>query len=89
MRADPAKLEIARANLHRLIERGVGGGIRNRYLAHWNRLFNTADTARILAELEREDEWGDALRQADPFTGILPPETRERIFDTYCNGPNL
>ena len=55
----------------------------HRYLAHWNRLFNTADTARILAELEREDEWGDALRQADPFTGILPPETRDRIFDAY------
>lgn len=56
IRADPPKPEIVRANLQRLIERGVGGGIRNRYIAHWKRLFDTADANRILAELVRDDE---------------------------------
>lgn len=83
VRADPRKLEIAAANLQRLIDQGIGGGLRNRYIFRWKQIFDTSDADFILGELTRDDETGAALRQADPFTGILPAEHRNRIIEAY------
>ncbi len=83
VRANPHLLEVAAARLRRYIEQGVGGGLRNKYIRRWKRIFDMGNSESILGELTRDDEAGAALRQADPFTGILPAERRDRIIEAY------
>lgn len=83
LRADPAGWEVIRGNLRRIIEQDICGGLSNGYVRRWKAILDTGDPEFILGELTRDDETGAALRQADPFTRILPQETRNRIMESY------
>jgi hypothetical protein len=82
LRADPALLEIAHANLARWIAQG---GRSQPYWTRWQELL--ALPLEVLLNLIVDDsETMKALRQCTPFAGILTPRERWQIYDSFAAG---
>jgi hypothetical protein len=79
LRADPALLAVARDNLDRWSkERGRS----QPYLDVWREILNRP-IEEVLALMVEESEKMTALRQANPFAGILTPRERWAIYDRF------
>ncbi|MFN0168613.1 MAG: hypothetical protein ACKV22_19485 [Bryobacteraceae bacterium] len=80
--ANPALLDIARANLDRW---SLAGGRSQPYWDVWREILNRP-LAEIVDLLGEESERMDALRQAAPFAGVLEPAERWAIFEKFALG---
>ena len=76
--ADPALLELARANLERWSARGGCAALRE-----WKRILATVSLPDLLALLRSPSEEAARLRQSSPFAGVLTPAERQAILDRY------
>jgi hypothetical protein len=76
--ADPALLDLARANLGRWLSGRPIAALRE-----WQELLETASLQEILTILRSSDERSARLRQSSPFAGALTPMERQRILDLY------
>jgi hypothetical protein len=78
IRKNPALLEVARKNLERWIQ---DGGMRS-YWSEWKIiLYSPLD--EILSFLISNDERAKRLRQSSPFCGILTPQERWKIYESF------
>lgn len=81
---DPRLLEIPRANLRKLEEllsreaRRPPG-----WLLEWKRILEEMAPDELAAFLVSPDEKATRLRQSSPFSGILTPRERWKIYETF------
>jgi hypothetical protein len=75
LRAHPERLDEARARVRRWLERG---DVARPCAEAWDRVLAVLeDVCRFLVD---EGERARALRQATPFSGVVDPRTRWRIW---------
>lgn len=79
VRANPALLEEARANLRRA---RATEGSPSLTLAEWGEILD-GDPERVAEFLEDRSERATRLRQSSPFAGILTEEERTAIYESY------
>jgi hypothetical protein len=78
IRENPALLDIARENLERWISKqGV-----TRFWCEWKKILNNSPEAIVdfLVSPEEKAIW---LRQSSPFCGILTPQERWKIYESF------
>jgi hypothetical protein len=80
LRADPALLGVAYDNLDRWSQQK---GRSQPYLDAWREILNRP-LEEILALMVEESERMTAMRQANPFAGILTPRERWAIYDQFA-----
>jgi hypothetical protein len=80
LRADPSLLAIARENLDRWSQRQ---GRSQPYLDAWRELLN-GPLEELLALMVEDSEKMTAMRQSNPFPGILTPRERWAIYDDFA-----
>ena len=73
LRADPALLEQAKANLLRWLARNSDVPSLRRCYEEWLQILNEWPLDRILDLLETNSEIARRLRQNSPFVGMLSP----------------
>jgi hypothetical protein len=79
LRADPSLLAIARENLDRwLTQRGSS----QPYWDAWREILKRP-LEEVLSLMVEESEKMTALRQSNPFPGILTPRERWAIYDQF------
>jgi hypothetical protein len=76
--ANPALLNLARANLARWMESQPADVLRE-----WRQLLDETPLPQVLALLRSDDERAVRLRQSSPFAGVLTPEERQSILDRH------
>jgi hypothetical protein len=76
--ANPALLNLARANLARWMESQPADVLRE-----WRQLLDETPLPQLLALLRSDDERAVRLRQSSPFAGVLTPEERQSILDRH------
>lgn len=76
--ADPAVLSVASARLERLRHANPHGRI---YHDRWQELIS-GPRVRLLRALTEDSESADALRKESPFTILVPPAERRRVFES-------
>jgi hypothetical protein len=82
LRADPSLLAVAHDNLDRWAkERGRS----QPYLDAWREILNRP-IEEVLVLMVEESEKMTAMRQANPFAGILTPRERWAIYDRFPSG---
>lgn len=69
-------LRIAREN----VARWQASGGPQPYYEEWDELLRTKSVSELIALVTAENEEGQRLRQATPFTGVLSTEERDAIF---------
>jgi hypothetical protein len=79
LRANPALLDDARANLRRAQETE---GRPSLTLAEWAHILS-GDAAQVAEFLENPSERARRLRQSSPFAGILSEAERTAIYESY------
>ena len=79
VRANPALLDEARANLRRAQEKE---GSPSLALAEWENILS-GDAAQVAEFLENRSERATRLRQSSPFAGILTEAERNAIYESY------
>lgn len=80
LRGDPARLEIARDNLHRW---SAAEGRSQPYWDAWRGLLDLP-LEELLERLVEESEHMTAMRQATPFAGVLTPHERWAVYDRFA-----
>ena len=80
LRADPSLLAIARDNLDRWSQQG---GPSQPYRDRWREILRRP-LEEVLALMVEESERMTAMRQANPFAGILTPRERWAIYDEFA-----
>lgn len=80
IRRNPALLAIPKNNIKRWLSQGHGDT--NSALYEWQKILRKP-LDKILAILTTDDEEGCRLRQSSPFTGVLTPKERTKIFQKY------
>ena len=80
LRADPSLLAIAWENLDRWSK---NAGRSQPYLDAWRAILQRP-LAETLALMVEESETMTAMRQANPFAGILTPRERWAIYDRFA-----
>jgi hypothetical protein len=84
LRADPSLLAVARENLARWSK---ANGSSQPYWDAWQEILNRP-LAEVLALMVEDSEKMTAMRQANPFAGILTPRERWAIYDQFpCPTP--
>ena len=78
IREDPAVLEVARHNLRRWI--GQQG--EQLYWTEWEKILEDP-MEEILAFMVSPTEKARRLRQSSPFCGILTPQERWKIYESF------
>jgi hypothetical protein len=73
--ADPALVDVARANLRRWLLTNPEAA-----LVEWQRLLDATPIAELVALLRAPDENAMRLRQSSPFAGLLTPGERNAIL---------
>ena len=79
IRDDPAVLEVARHNLRRWI--GQQG--ERFYWTEWEKILEDS-MEEILAFMVSPTERARRLRQSSPFSGILTPQERWKIYESFA-----
>jgi hypothetical protein len=79
VRANPALLDDARANLRRAREME---GSPSLTLAEWEDILR-GDAARVAEFLADPSERATRLRQSSPFAGVLSEAERTAIYESY------
>ena len=74
----PQLLEIAKGNLSRWIERDGETPV----WSEWSEILN-GPLSQVLSVLLSPDEKGARLRQSSPFSGILTPKERWKIYESF------
>jgi len=80
LRADPSLLAIAHDNLDRWSKEG---GRSQRYLNAWREILKRP-LEEVLALMVEDSEKMTAMRQSNPFAGILTPRERWAIYDRFA-----
>jgi hypothetical protein len=75
LEADPALLQIARANLARWLSTNPAASLRE-----WQRVLEERSFGEVVALLRDEGERATRLRQSSPFAGVLTPDERRSIL---------
>lgn len=78
---EPALLELARINLDRW-KRECSDEAKVVF-AEWEAMINEWPLERLLDFLIERSERANRMRQSSPFTGILTPSERNRVFAEY------
>lgn len=78
LEADPALLEVARANLQRWLSTTPRPA-----LLEWQQLLDVTPLPQLLTLLRSTGDRAARLRQSSPFAGLLTPEERQSILDRY------
>lgn len=78
LKENPALLEVALKNLERWIQ---DGGMRS-YWTEWKTILN-GPLEEILSFLVSGGEKAKWLRQSSPFCGILLPQERWKIYESF------
>lgn len=78
LRADPRRIEPARARVRHWI---ASGSVSGSYAEAWVRLLD-GPLESLLGTLVEDSERARALRQVTPFAGLVDPRTRWRIWRT-------
>jgi hypothetical protein len=78
LEADPALLDVARANLHRWLSTTPRPA-----LLEWRLLLDATPLPELLVLLRSSGDRAARLRQSSPFAGLLTPEERQSILDRY------
>ncbi len=78
LRENPALLEIARGNLNRWIQ-SQGDRL---YWTEWKKILNSP-LNEIFAFLVSPEDKARWLRQSSPFCGILTPQERWKIYESF------
>jgi hypothetical protein len=78
IRKTPSLLEIARKNLNRWIQK-EGERL---YWEEWKKILDLP-LEEVLSFLGSEDEVARWLRQSSPFCGILTPQERWKIYESF------
>src|SRR4051812_1922638 len=81
IRREPGLLDLARENIERW-ERRCSDEVRPVY-EEWKGLINNWHLEKLLSFLAEKSERGNRMRQSSPFSGILTPAERNRIFAEY------
>lgn len=81
IKADPALIEFARANIRRWIARTGYHAGEIRSLREWEALLQPEKLSLLLRFMVDPGEEATRMRQSSPFAGILSTEVRERITD--------
>ena len=82
LRQGPEPIEIARRNLDRW---APTAGRSRPYLEQWRAILELPPD-EIAALIEEDSERMTALRQSNPFAGVLTPRERWRIYDAFAIG---
>jgi len=78
LQEDPQLLRIAKGNLTRWIARGGETPV----WREWSEIIE-GPLSQVLSVLLSSDERGARLRQSSPFSGILSPGERWKIYESY------
>jgi len=81
IRHHPELLEIPKANLARWMK-DASEAVQPA-LQTWKTMIETWPLEQLLEFLTQEGERADELRQSSPFSGILTPTERNKIFARY------
>ena len=82
LRQGPEPIEIARKNLDRWASTA---GRSAPYMEQWRAIL-ALPPHQIAALIEEDSERMTALRQSNPFAGVLTPRERWRIYDAFAIG---
>lgn len=82
LRQGPEPVEIARRNLDRWASTA---GRSSPYLEQWRAILELPSD-EIATLIEEDSERMTALRQSNPFAGVLSPRERWTIYDSYSIG---
>jgi hypothetical protein len=77
--ANPALLQIASANLERW---GANHNPAPRWISEWREILKKP-WPEISALITSSNQESDRLRKSTPFVGILSPDERRKIFDSF------
>lgn len=83
IRRDPSLMDKVRKNLTRWSQSVCENT--QPYVRAWRELLDQGDEA-ILAAAVAKGEHADAMRQASPFAGVLPPKVRSRFLKEWREG---
>jgi hypothetical protein len=78
--ADPGLLDVARRNVRRWTANA--GSHVPRYLVEWSRILERP-WPEIDAIMTGFDDDAIRLRQSSPFAGVLTPEERRQVYETF------
>jgi hypothetical protein len=78
LEADPALLNVARANLRRWMSTNPSAPLRE-----WQSLLDNATLPQLVSVLRADNERAAWLRQSSPFAGILTSAERQTIMQRY------
>lgn len=79
IRNQPNLLNIVKINLSKLIETNKASQI---YLKKWSDLLDKPMNIILEALVEDSEEMRE-MRQASPFSGVLTPQERWKIYETF------
>jgi len=82
LRADPGLLAIAFDNIARW---RPTAGRATWYLDRWEELLRRPFN-EMLQEIQEDSEEMRAMRQSNPFAGVLTPKERWEIYDAFATG---
>jgi hypothetical protein len=82
LREAPELVGIARGNLERWSK---SAGRSEAYLEGWRTLLELP-LEELLALLQEDSETMRAMRQSSPFAGVLSPQARWEIYDSFAVG---
>lgn len=83
LQADPSKLDVTAAWVHRFLDDPEYSIRLKDALAEWLEIIEEG-LPRVLEALADDSEEGRRLRQSSPFAVIMPQEERARIFAKYA-----
>lgn len=78
LEADPALLDVARANLQRWLCATPRPAV-----IEWLQLLDVTPLPQLLRLLRSTGDHAARLRQSSPFAGLLTPEERQSILDRH------
>ena len=87
IRGNPKLMEEAVKNLQRYLQQFFSEGRKPvSSLLEWQELLENQSLEQVLEFMVSDSERARRLRQSSPFAGILTPQERWRIYETYRPG---
>ena len=87
IRGNPKLMEVAIINLQRYLKLSFSDSRKPvSPLVEWQELLENQSLEEILDFMVSDSERARRLRQSSPFAGILTPQERWRIYETYRPG---